>query len=172
MSSSAEAVAPAPVGAPALGRFRRVLLASHGTEGARAAEAAALAACAPGGLLGHLHVVPEFWKGMMGDDWLNNVATRIRYGEHLEGEIVREVADHVAAVAAAAAAAGLRYADEVVVGKPAECLVAMARRLRPEVVVIGAPRPATRSGLRSRMELDVLARGLAVPLVVVPHPAR
>jgi hypothetical protein len=53
---------------------RAILLASHGTPGARAAEAAAFDLCAQEGRVHHLVVVPDFWKGMLGDDWLNNAA--------------------------------------------------------------------------------------------------
>lgn len=165
MPSSTETAIPVSSGL----RCRHVLVASHGTDGARAAERTALELCLPGGLLRHLHVVPDFWKGMMGDDWLNNVATRITYGNYVEGELAREVADHVAGLADRAKAAGLRYADEVMVGKPAECLLAAIRCHPPDLVVVGTPRPKGEPGLRSRLDLAVLAAGLAVPLLVVPR---
>jgi nucleotide-binding universal stress UspA family protein len=42
--------------------------------------------------------------------------------------------------------------------------------LKPDLVVIGSPRPTGVRGLRSRMQLEALVRGLAVPLLIVPHP--
>ncbi len=48
-----------------------ILLASHGTEGAIAAEKMALSLCEKGARLHHLLVVPTLWEGMTGDDWLN-----------------------------------------------------------------------------------------------------
>jgi hypothetical protein len=42
---------------------KNILCASHGTDGARAAEAAALELCGTGTALHHLIVVPDFWKG-------------------------------------------------------------------------------------------------------------
>lgn len=57
---------------------KKILCASHGTEGARAAEDQALGFCHSDVTLHHLIVVPDFWKGMMGDDWLNNAATQER----------------------------------------------------------------------------------------------
>jgi hypothetical protein len=42
--------------------------------------------------------------------------------------------------------------------------------LKPDLVVIGAPRPAGSRGLRSRMQVETLMRGLAAPLLIVPHP--
>jgi nucleotide-binding universal stress UspA family protein len=115
-------------------------------------------------------VVPDFWKGMMGDDWLNNASTRDAYGEHLERQLEREIEVEVARVREAAAERGLRYERRLVLGKPAECLLEAAASIKPELVVIGSPRPARVRGLRSRMQLETLVRGLAVPLLIVPHP--
>lgn len=150
--------------------YSRVVLASHGTPGAQAAERAALSLCARGAALSQLVVVPDFWKGMMGDDWLNNASTRETYGKHVEHQIEAEIAVQVARVRAQAEELGLSYRCRTVLGKPAECLLAYCRELAPELVVIGAPRPKGVTGLRSRMHLDTLVRALAVPLLIVPHP--
>ncbi|HET9734457.1 MAG TPA: universal stress protein [Burkholderiales bacterium] len=147
------------------------MLASHGTAGARAAERAALELAAPGGRLSQLVVVPDFWKGMMGDDWLNNASTRDDYGRHVEQQLEREIEVEVARVRERAAEIGLRYERRVILGKPAECLLEAAASIKPDLVVIGSPRPAGVRGLRSRMQLETLVRALAAPLLIVPYPA-
>lgn len=146
------------------------MLASHGTAGARAAEQMALELTAPGGRLSQLVVVPDFWKGMMGDDWLNNASTRDAYGRHVERQLEGEIEQEVARVRARAGEAGLRYERRVVLGKPADCLLESAVLLKPDLVVIGAPRPAGSRGLRSRMQIETLMRSLTAPLLIVPHP--
>ena len=130
----------------------------------------ALALAAPGARLSQLVVVPDFWKGMMGDDWLNNSSTRDAYGRHVEQQLEREIEVEVARVRDRAAEIGLRYERRIVLGKPAECLLEAAAMLKPDLVVIGSPRPAGARGLRSRMQLETLVRGLAVSLLIVPHP--
>jgi len=150
--------------------FTRVLLASHGTPGARAAERAALELCAPTGILFHLLVVPELWRGMMGDDWLNNASTRATYGRYLEGQLQREIDEYVDRLRAAAATAGVQYRTQTVIGDPAQCLVAHAHAVAPDLIVIGAKRPAVLKGLRSRLRLEPLAGRLPAPLMIVPHP--
>jgi nucleotide-binding universal stress UspA family protein len=130
----------------------------------------ALALAAPGARLSQLVVVPDFWKGMMGDDWLNNAATRDAYGRHVEQQLEREIEVEVARVRGRAAEMRLRYERRVVLGKPAECLLEAAAMLKPDLVVTGSPRPTGVRGLRSRMQLEALVRGLAVPLLIVPHP--
>ena len=46
----------------------------------------------------------------------------------------------------------------------------MPRRVRPDLVVIGAPRPPGVPGLRSRMRVAKLVGALEVALVVIPQP--
>ena len=130
----------------------------------------ALELAAPGARLSQLVVVPDFWKGMMGDDWLNNAATREQYGRHVEHQLEREVEAEIARLREQAAALGLLYERRVVVGKPAECLIEAATMLKPDLVVIGSPRPPGARGLRSRMQMEKLVRGLAALLLVVSHP--
>ena len=148
----------------------RVLLASHGTPGARAADRAAIALCANGGTLFHLTVVPDFWKGMMGDDWLNNASTRDTYARHVEAELAREIEAHRRELAHAVQSAELVYECKTVLGKPAECLIAYANEVKPDLIVIGSPRPKGRPGIRSRMHLDTLAAALDAPLLLIPYP--
>ena len=146
--------------------YRRVLLASHGTPGAQAAERYALAHCTDS--LHHLIAAPDFWADMMGDDWLNNAQVRHEYGSYLERELAREIESHIIRVATAAK--GLRYICEIVVGRPDAELVKAATQRPYDLVVLGSSRPKGASGLRSRMLTPKLARSLNAPLFVAPYP--
>lgn len=148
----------------------RVLVASHGTPGARAAERAALELASPVATLFHLVVVPDLWKGMLGDDWLNNASTRAAYGRHVEFQLTREIEEHRLALEREVRATGRRYEMKAVLGKPDQALIEHAAAVRPDLVVIGSPRPPGAPGLRSRMRVDRLAGALDTPLLVIPHP--
>jgi nucleotide-binding universal stress UspA family protein len=148
----------------------RILLASHGTVGARAAERAALELAAPAAMILHLVVVPDFWKGMMGDDWLNNASTRAAYGRHVESQLAQEIEQHRVSIEREIRAGGKRYEIKVMIGKPDEALLAYAAAVRPDLVVIGSPRPPGVPGLRSRMRVEKLVGALDVALVVIPQP--
>jgi nucleotide-binding universal stress UspA family protein len=150
-------------------KAKRILLASHGTPGGQAAEKAALAVAAPGATLHHLIVVPDFWKGMMGDDWLNNASTRAVYGRYVESELEKEVRANIRRVEGKARRKRLRYRFELVVGKPADCLLTCLARARFDLVVAGTPRRKGQEGLRSRMLTEELLRSLKTPLLIVPH---
>ena len=151
--------------------LKQILLASHGTPGARAAERAALALCGPKTTLHHLIVVPDFWKGMMGDDWLNNSKTRDTYGRYVEAELEGEVRRHIANLQRQAAKRRVRYQPEIVFGKPEDCLRERLKRRANRHGRAGRPRPKGKAGLRSRMLTEKLLRTLSVPVLIVPYPA-
>lgn len=153
-----------------MNKLKDVLVASHGTEGARAAERLALSLCPRGCRLHHLVVVPEFWKGMMGDDWLNNVSTRITYGQYIESTLQEEVAREIRRFSREARKRALRYTAEMAFGKPADCLLARLKRAKPDLVIMGALRPRRKTGLRSRMLTDDVLREIKVPLIIAPYP--
>ncbi len=150
--------------------LNHVLLASHGTEGALAAERMAMSMCHQGSKLYHLIVVPTFWQGMTGDDWLNNGVTRDRFRRYLESEIGREVDEHCDRVSQFAEENDLEYTSEIVLGEPDECLINSSKKETYDLVIMGSPRPKGKKGLRSRMKTDSLARSLNIPLLIVPYP--
>lgn len=146
-----------------------ILLASHGTEGAQAAEAMAFKLCQKGGHVHHLIVVPTLWQGMTGDDWLNNGSTRDRFRRYLEDELSREVEEHKTRVSQAAEAHQLRYTSEVIIGEPDECLINVSKKADYDLVVMGSPRPKGKTGLRSRMVTKATEK-LPIPVMMVPYP--
>jgi len=146
-----------------------ILLASHGTDGAKAAESMAMQLCNKGGHIHHLIVVPTLWQGMTGDDWLNNGVTRDRFRRYLEDQLSAEVREHQARVNQAAEDNDINYTTEVVIGEPDECLLRISRDKKFDLVVMGSPRPKGKTGLRSRMVTKSM-RNLSVPFLLAPYP--
>jgi nucleotide-binding universal stress UspA family protein len=151
-------------------RASSVLLASHDTEGSRAAERAALDAVIEGGRLHHLVIVPQFWQSITGDGWRINASTEHQFCDYLEAQIEREILEHLVRVDAQTRGRKIHYTAGSKHGRLEDCLIAASQEGDFELVVIGAPRPKGRTGLRSRIDLDRLTRSLRIPLVVVPHP--
>jgi len=149
---------------------KHILLASHGTEGAQSAEKLAYSFCSPGTTLHHLIVVPDFWKGMQGDDWLNNASTRDTFGRYLESQLEQEVRAHLKRMLRETAKRHIRYRYEMVQGKPVDCLIRRAAKGPTDLIVLGSRRPKGREGLRSRMLDEKLFRSLHVPVVIAPYP--
>lgn len=150
--------------------LRRILLASHGTPGARAAEKAALEKAAhTGAEIVHLYVVPDFWAGMKGDDWLNSPPARNAFGDYLEQELERETEAEIDRLGRAAQEKSVPLTSHVLNGKPADCLLRLAAHCYPDLVVIGAPRKKGEPGYSSRMKLQPLVQSLGCPLLIVPR---
>ena len=144
-----------------------ILLAYHGTDGAKRAEELAFHIVSPdGGRIVHLLVVPSLWAGMQGDDWLNNASTRDVFGHYVEGLLEKDAAEQISAIETRCRRHRLGYTPLLRVGDPADCLLAAIREIAVDLVVIGPPRPKKTPGLRSRMDLEKLARDLPVPLLV------
>ena len=145
---------------------KTLLLAHHGTEGAALAEQIAYQLAEPGARIVHLLVVPDFWAGMQGDDWLNNASTRDDFAHHVENMLEAEAAEQVRALESRCGERGLAYKTLMRFGDPAECMIQAARETDPDLALIGPPRPKGTPGYRSRMDLDKLARGLGIPFLV------
>lgn len=151
-------------------QFKRILLASHGTPGAMAAEAVALDVCISGGRLYQLLVVPDFWKGMMATDWRNQSVARNEFARHLESQLENEIREHRDRVSRAAQARGIDYDFALAQGEPPDLLLEFVRVHEVDLVIAGAPRPRGTLGFRSRMLTHRVLRTLGVPLLIVPRP--
>ncbi len=147
-----------------------IILASHGTPGARAAENAALkAANTEKASILHLFVVPDFWGDMRGDDWLNNEVTQKRFGDYVENELAREAAEEVNRLKQKAQKIGVTLQTRAMYGKPCDCLISLSEEENPDLIFIGVPRLKGEQGYNSRMKLDPLVRALKTQLVIVPR---
>lgn len=152
--------------------FQYILLASHGTEGAIAAEDMALRICTPAGRIDRLVVVPEFWRNMTGDDWLNNGATRDRFRDYLDDTLRQDIDQQCQRVSQKASDRGLTCQHVVLLGEPEKALLRQARTHAYDLIVMGSPRPGGKSGLRSTMLTKKLAHRLETALLIVPHPGQ
>lgn len=149
----------------------KLFLCHHGTAGAKRAEELALELAAPGTTtLVHCLVVPELWAGMQGDDWLNNASTRDAFGDYVENMLENDAKRELALVEARCKERAIAYEAVLLYGEPADIAVKVATETSADLVVIGSPRRKGEEGLRSRMDLEKLVRGLKCPLLIAPHP--
>ena len=148
-----------------------LLLCHHGTAGALAAEALAWQFAVPGRTtLLQCLVVPDLWADMQGDDWLNDASTRDDFGRYVENMLEDDARRDMVGVEARCRERGIAYRSLLRVGDPADCVVAVATETATDLAIIGPPRPKGVSGLRSRMNLETLARGLPCPLLIARWP--
>ena len=146
---------------------KTLLLAHHGTDGALLAESLAFDIAVPEQtLVVHLLVVPDLWAGMQGDDWLLSASTRDDFGRYVEGILEANMAEQLRVLEARCVERHIHYKSVARYGDPTDCLLETAAQEQATLVVIGPPRPKGVTGLRSRMDLEQLARKLAIPLLI------
>ncbi len=148
---------------------KNILLAYHGTDGAKLAENLAFRMVTANGGIAHLHVVPDLWTGTQGDDWLNNASTRDVFGRYVEDLLEKDSVEQAGIIEKRCKEHGLNYIPLQRMGDPADCLLAAAKEVAVDLVVIGPPRSKKISGLRSRMDVEKLTRSLNVPLIIANH---
>ncbi len=151
---------------------KTIILASHGTTGARVAEDAALEfALANNTAIIHLYVVPEFWRGMRGDDWLNNNITQERFGDYIEEELAKEAKIEIDRLQEKVHKAGVSLKTQAKFGKPADCLISLCEEQEKDsqAIFMGMPRPKGEQGYNSRMKLEPLVHSLKTQLIIVPR---
>lgn len=107
---------------------------------------------------------------MQGDDWLNDASTRDDFGRYVENMLENDAQRELAAVNARCQERGIGYRAVMRFGEPVEIVLAITIEVQPDLVVIGPPRKKGEEGLRSRMDLEKLVRGLKCPLLIAPRP--
>jgi len=152
-------------------QYQKILLASHNSTGSKAAESAAMSVAKQSrATIEHLVVVPDLWKGMMGDDWLNNANTQKEYGSYVEGELQRELQQHSEQLEQQMIEAGIDYSCQVHTGNPEKVLSQVIEEGDYDLVVMGSRRPKGIDGLRSRMLTERLHHQQQCPVMIIPHP--
>lgn len=151
--------------------FTHILLASHNTEGAKAAERLAIQfAHLTGASIEHLIIVPEFWQWMTGDDWLNNAHTQKEYGDYIESELEKEIIEHLDSIRSIMQAENINYSYKLAKGEPDKVIIDEVDNSDYDMVVIGSSRPKGVDGLNSKLLTKSLPAQIHVPLLIAPYP--
>jgi nucleotide-binding universal stress UspA family protein len=156
--------------------FTHVLLCTHGTEGAKKAEAFVFNALEnnPDLKVSVLTVLDEDWREMTGDDWLNSSKTHTTFLDHVEQQVGEEIIEEWQRIKKQYPIAS--QADFIQrTGPIAETITKMASTLGCDLIAIGPYRKTKRfsirntdMGLRARMENKDLHPLLPCPLLITP----
>ncbi len=156
--------------------YSNALLCTHGTEGARRAEAYMFDKLAqhPEMRLTVLTVLDEDWRMMTGDDWLNSSKTHTKFLDHVEEQVGHEIENEWKRIKKDHPIAGnVTFLQRT--GAIAETICSVAKEKGCDVIVIGPYRKSRplfslkmEKGLRSRMENKTLHPLLPCPLMIIP----
>ncbi len=147
--------------------MKHILLATHGTPGARKAEALARQwAKRYGAKVTVLSIINEGWGDMTCDDWLNTSTTRNRFGSYVAEEIAKEIDAVWTRVREEFDGVELDFLSKG--GKLEDVLAEAAEKVAPDVAVMGTWQKVQAPGFRDRFENKRLHPLMPCPLVVAP----
>lgn len=149
---------------------RRILLASHGSNGGIAAEQAAIRACSPEDQLDHLYVIPSWWRDMTGDDWLNNGVARNRFRNYLSEQLWQESREVIQRVQKLCQQNKIIYHSIFQVGQSDQSLQQTIIQSEYYRIFIGSRRPGHVEGLCDTMLTPWIEKQFANQLQVVSYP--
>lgn len=147
--------------------MKHILLATHGTPGARKAEALAWQwADAYGARVTVLSIINEAWGDMTCDDWLNTSTTRNNFGSYVAGEIAKEIDAVWNRVRADFEGVEIDFLSKG--GKLENVLAEAAEKTNADVAIMGAWQKVQAPGFKDRFENKRLHPQMPCPLVVAP----
>lgn len=149
--------------------FTNVLVASHGTPGAQAAEELALKiAIRFESGLNLVTVINENWKHMTGDDWLNTSACRNQFRRHVESEVNSEADEVIARMGSRASESGIEFRHFKTVGTPIVEILNFADTISADLIVVGARQVKQGLGFKSRMPWEKFIETCRIPVIIAP----
>ena len=156
--------------------FTNVLLCTHGSDGAKKAEALVFEKLEndPNLKVSVLTVLDEDWREMTGDDWLNSSKTHATFLDHVENQMNEEIAEEWQRIKTSyPVAERVEFLQST--GNIAQTITKAAKKLGCDLIVIGPwgkPKKfsihSTRMGLRDTMKNKDLHPLLPCPLLIAP----
>jgi len=156
--------------------FNNVLLCTHGTDGAKKAEAFIFGKLEadPKIKVTVLTVLDEDWREMTGDDWLNSSKTHTTFLDHVENQMNEEIAEEWQRIKTSHPVAE-KAAFLQKTGNIAETITRTAKALDCDLIVLGPwckPKRfsihSTRVGLKATLKNTELHPLLPCPLLIAP----
>ena len=156
--------------------FTHVLLCTHGTDGAKKAEAFVFKKLEadPDLKVTVLTVLDEDWRDMTGDDWLNSSKTHTTFLDHVENQMNEEIAEEWQRIKKTyPAAERVDFLQRT--GSITGTITKVAQKLGCDLIAIGPYRKrkkfsihTTGMGLKARMKNQDLHPLLPCPLLIAP----
>jgi len=147
--------------------MKHILLATHGTPGARKAEGLARQwADTYGAKVTVLSIINEAWGDMTCDDWLNTSTTRNQFGSYVAGEIAKEIGAVWDRLREEFDGVELDFLSKG--GKLDDVLAEAAEKTGCDVAIMGAWQKKQAPGFKDRFQNKRLHPQMPCPLVVAP----
>ena len=146
--------------------FNKILIATHGTKGARKAElyAIRLARAFDAELLG-LYVIHKGWSSLVGIEWLHASHVRMEFYRYAESQFhqrANQVLDELRS-----RTEGIKIVTSVRVGEPTDVIAEEAEKNQAEIIVVGTDSSERSEEYRARISIKKLIKKAPCPVLVV-----
>ena len=145
--------------------FNKILVATHGTEGAKKAE---LYACKLARVFGAelhvLYVIHSGWSSLVGMEWLHSSNTRMDFFRYAESQFnlrAKEVLEAFTDIAT-----DIKITTSVKVGEPTEIILEEARVHHSDLIVIGCASRVRSEEYKARISMKKLLRFAPCPVLL------
>lgn len=151
--------------------FRRILVATHGTAGARLAEEYGIKlARALDAELHALYVIHKGWGSIAGIEWLHASHVRMEFYHYAEAQFRRRAQEVLDAfIARAHALSTMTY---VTVGEPGESMAETATAIGADLLIIGPTARVRSEEYQARVSLKKLLKHAPCPVLIANHPSQ
>ncbi len=139
--------------------INKILIATHGTEGAVEAEHYALdLAQTLGAKLHALYVIHKGWGTLVGIEWLHSSEKRMEFYRYAESELYRMADVALTNFAQRAVARGLSVTTSVRVGDLEEAIISESRAQGSDLIVLGNVGRARSEEYKAKVSLGKLMK--------------
>lgn len=148
--------------------FRKILLATHGTEGAKEAEGYAIELAKTfNSELHALYVIHKGWGSLIGIEWLHPSHTRMDFYKYTETELFRRAKEVLQDFQSRST--GIEVVPSVIVGDPVEIIANEAKNKEVDLVIIGDKSNDRSEEYKARISLKKLLKLAPCPVFVAKN---
>jgi len=145
--------------------FKRILIATHGTEGAKKAESYAIGLAREFGAEIHgLYVIHKDLGCLVGIEWLHNSHVRMEFYRHAESEFNRRAEEVLEAFRERAT--GIEVTPAIRVGDPVEVIADEARNKGADLIIIGGSSNGRSEEYKAKVSLKKLSKIAPCPVLI------
>ncbi len=148
--------------------FKRILVATHGTEGAKKAERLALELASQNNAeLFVLYVINSNWSSITGIEWLNASHTRMEFYKHLEEDIYQKAEQTLKDINMMALENQIKINNIISVGIPEKVICNECEKNQIQLLVLGRKIKGKRADYIYTLQFKKIKDSISCPILIV-----
>ncbi len=148
--------------------FKKILIATHGTTGAKKAEQLAIEiASQHGSELFAMYVINSNWSSLTGIEWLNASHTRMKFYNHMEKDFYQKAKQVLEDINRAASQKQVKINNIISVGIPEEAIIEECAKNHIELLVLGRGVKGERAEYKYTLQLNKIKNKASCPILLV-----